>query len=105
RTRMTHQNVPTTFLPGASGFLGHYCLRDLLRRGRRVVAMLRPPLPDSACRLAGLLRDIGVEIEPLQACGQLVLVEGLLPHGLPEPRWGRTDDILNCAASLQLLAQ
>src|SRR6266404_5319346 len=39
---MTHQNVPTTFLPGASGFLGHYCLRDLLRRGRRVVAMLRP---------------------------------------------------------------
>src|SRR5262245_33823508 len=101
---MNLHNVPTTFMAGATGFLGHFVLRDLLHRGRRVAAMLRPPLEKSTRRLGELMRRIDVQIDDYRRCGQLVLVEGQLPDLLPAMTWGRTDDVLNCAASLQLVS-
>lgn len=92
----------TTLFTGATGFLGHYILRDLLRKGERIVAVLRPPLEDGQAKLRTMLRDIGLDVDPFLADGRLLLVPGSLPDDLPEPDWGRTDAILNCAASLSL---
>lgn len=93
---------PTTLLTGATGFLGQFILRDLLQRNRRVVALLRAPLQDTRHRLAGLLRQLNVEVEDYVKSGQLILREGALPDDLPDGHWGPTDDIVACAASLQL---
>lgn len=96
-------NTPTTFMTGATGFLGHFILGDLLNRGRRVVVMVRPPLEQSTRRIEQLLRGIGVDPTEFIDRDQLVLVEGALPDQLPENcDWGPTSDILACAASLQL---
>lgn len=64
--------------------------------------MLRPPLPESKRRLCGLTRQLHFDLVPYIDRGQLVLVPGRLPDELPAPDWGQTDDILSCAASLQL---
>lgn len=101
---MSTGNPRTTFMTGASSFLGHYVLRDLLTRQRRVVAALRHPLAKSARRLAYLLEQIGFDAAPCIASGQLTLVEGALPDHLPEPTWGHTDDVLHNAASLELFS-
>jgi nucleoside-diphosphate-sugar epimerase len=99
------QPPSTTFLTGATGFLGHYVLRDLLLRGRRVVAMLRPPLPASARRLRDMALKIGIETSEYIDRGQLVYCEGALPDALPTGHpWGATIDLVSCAASLQLFS-
>lgn len=98
----SNSSAQTLFLTGATGFLGHFVLRDLLRAGQRVIALLRPPLAESRHRLLSLLEQIGMEADKYLADGGLVLVEGALPGGLPEPSWGHTDAVLHCAASLQL---
>ncbi len=89
-------------MTGATGFLGNFVLRDLLRRGRRVVAVLRSPLAERRERLLGLLQEIGLDARPCIESGQLIITEGALPGNLPEPTWDRTDDILHNAASLEL---
>jgi nucleoside-diphosphate-sugar epimerase len=94
----------TTLMTGATGFLGSFILRDLLRRDRRVVAMLRPPLDASKRRLTDLLAKLDVDVAHETTRGRLLLVSGALPGPLPEPDWGTTDDILACAASLQLFS-
>lgn len=99
---MTAQSLQTTFLTGATGFLGHFVLRELLCRGRRVVVLLRPGLDASLERLAGLMRPLEIDVAEQIDAGRLVAAEGTLPDGLPDPAWGETDDILSCAASLQL---
>ncbi len=91
-------------MTGATGFLGQFVLRDLLLRGRRVVVLLRPPLHESRRRLANLLRPLGAELDDHVQSGRLMLREGALPEDLPDGEWGRTDDILACAASLQLFS-
>lgn len=98
------QHRPTTLMTGVTGFLGQYILRDLLARDRRVVALLRAPLADSRRRLAGLMRPLGVNIEEHIDAGRLILREGALPEDLPDGEWGPTDDIIACAASLQLFS-
>lgn len=99
---LMEEHQPTTLLTGATGFLGQFILRDLLRRNRRVVSLLRAPLQDTRHRLAGLMRQLDVEVEDYVKTGQLVLREGALPDALPDGQWGPTDDIVACAASLQL---
>ena len=98
------QHIPTTFLTGATGLLGHYVLRDLLLKGRRVVAMLRPPIDGARERLGDLLSPLGINLDAYVDDDRLVLVEGALPDELPSPTWGKTDEIVACAASLQLLS-
>jgi len=94
----------TTLMTGATGFLGSFVLRDLLSRGHRVVAMLRAPLDKSRGRLFTLLGQLDLDAKRCLESGQLSLIEGALPDHLPEPTWGRTDDIVHNAASLDLFA-
>ncbi len=94
----------TIFMTGATGLLGHFVLRELLLGGCRVVAMVRRPLLNSQSRLDQLLRQVDSDIDRYLADDRLILIEGDLPHGLPEPTWGSTDEVLSCAASLQLFS-
>jgi len=98
------QHASTILMTGATGFLGQFLLRDLLLRGRRIVAILRAPPASAAERLAGMMQRLGFDVGPYVASGQLLLEHGSLPDELPPPRWGRTDEILSCAASLQLFS-
>jgi len=99
---MSVQADRTTLITGATGFLGVYVLRDLLDRGHRIVALLRPPMDAARRRIEELLGAIGCDGKAAIARGRLLLVEGVLPGRLPEPTWGRTDRILHNAASLEL---
>ena len=92
----------TFFMTGATGFLGQFILRDLLARGQRIVAMLRGPTAEASARLSRQTRDMGSPIDAFLESGQLQIVSGAFPDQLPECTWGRTDAIINCAASLQL---
>ena len=93
---------PTTLLTGATGFLGQFLLRDLLKKGRRVIALVRSEPADGLRRVADLLRPLGVNVDEAVRAGNLLVVSGGLPGRLPEPDWGQTDEIVHCAASLQL---
>lgn len=101
---MIGEHPRTTFMTGSTGFLGHFVLRDLLERGHRMVVLLRAPLAKSRERLLHLLAEIGCDAGPRVESGQLLFVEGALPTDLPEPTWGRTDQILHSAACLELFA-
>ncbi|NLX14864.1 MAG: NAD-dependent epimerase/dehydratase family protein [Phycisphaerales bacterium] len=101
---MNSKYLPTIMMTGTTGFLGQYVLRDFLLRGRRVVAVLRPPLADALPRLTRMLEQIGIDLAPFVESGQFVPVEGSLPDRLPEPDWGPTEAVLHCAASLQLFS-
>lgn len=96
-------NDPILFT-GATGFMGHYVLRDLLRHDRRLVVLVRPPLEAGIQRLTAMLRQIDLGVEDCLASGQLQVVAGHLPDGLPESTWGPTSAIVHCAASLQLFS-
>jgi len=91
-------------MTGATGFLGSFLLRDLLQRGRWIVAMLREPLDENRRRLQHSLQQLGVDLTAYIERGQLVLVAGSLPDRLPDGNGYRVDDILSCAASLQLFS-
>lgn len=97
-------HTATTLLTGATGFLGHFVLKDLLIRGRRIVALLRSPLGESTQRLAAMLSKVDISLDDYVQRGLLILHEGALPDHLPDGEWGLTDDIVSCAASLQLFS-
>ncbi len=94
----------TTFMTGATGFLGMFVLRDLLGRGRRVVAMVREPFEANCERLRDHLSSLGADVSSDVAAGRLGFVRGFLPNGLPGDDVGDVDDVLSCAASLQLFS-
>src|SRR3990172_2956038 len=101
---MTEDQPPRILMTGATGFLGHFVLRELLRRGQHVVAMLRPPVDESLARLTTMMKQVGADADPHLQSRQLQIVEGGLPDSLSEPVWGRTATVVNCAASLQLFS-
>ena len=68
----------TTFMTGATGFLGTYLLRDLLREGRRVLAMVREPLEESRRRLFDGLAALDVDLAPSVEDGRPLLLVGSL---------------------------
>ncbi|RJP35983.1 MAG: NAD-dependent epimerase/dehydratase family protein [Phycisphaerales bacterium] len=92
----------TTFMTGATGFLGAFLVRDLLRRGRRLILMLREPVDESMGRLRQSLEALGADLGAAEASGQLRVVSGSLPDRLPQRLDGPVDDLLSNAASLQL---
>lgn len=98
------KDSPTTFMTGVTGFLGRFVLRDLLVRGRRVVAVLREPLDRSRRRFSANMKDLGIDAARFVDEGRLALVEGSLPDNLPGCTWGQPNDIISCAASLQLFS-
>jgi nucleoside-diphosphate-sugar epimerase len=86
-------------ITGATGFIGHYLLADLLRRGQPCAVLLRPPLADSASRLADLMAELGVDTGHHQRRGELVLLEGDVVRGLPAALGTPVSAVIHVAAS------
>lgn len=96
-----------TLVTGSTGFVGHYVLAALLRRGASCAAMVRSRVGD-AVRLRRLLREIDPspwrtpinesrDARPERA-GDLLIVEGSLPDDLPDLRRHRIGRIVHLAA-------
>ncbi|MEP0841428.1 MAG: SDR family oxidoreductase [Phycisphaerae bacterium] len=85
-------------ITGSTGFVGHYLVAELLRRGRRCAVLLRPPLVGSLGRLGALLGELGVDAASAMAEERLVGLEGDLAEGtLPGDRWS-IDAVVHAAA-------
>lgn len=70
-------------LTGATGFLGHYVLRDYLSRDdTRCRVLVRLPLRRGIAKLAGLLAELGVDAEKEIQSGRLIPLEGELPGSI-----------------------
>ena len=91
-------NPGRLLVTGATGFIGHHVLAELLRRGVRCAAMLRPNLLSSTGRLTDLLADLGVDLDRHTGNGQLLLLEGQLNGTLPRAIGAGIDAVLHMAA-------
>ena len=99
----TPTSLKTTLLTGATGFIGHYVLADLLARGERCLVLLRSPLDRSIRRLADLLAALGVDLERQVLHGRLGFVEGELGSGQTPDLAGRgLCRIVHCAGLTRL---
>lgn len=72
-------------LTGATGFIGHYLLAELLKRRRRCAVLLRPPLDRSRKKLAGLLAHLGLDLDAETAAERFVALPGDLTTGFAWP--------------------
>lgn len=70
---------------GATGFIGHYVLAELLERGQRCAVLLREPVKHSKKRLAGLLTERGIDLDAEIAAERLIIVPGDLCDGFSWP--------------------
>jgi len=86
-------------LTGATGFIGHYLLADLLRRHVRCAVLLRPPLDRSTRRLADMLGELGLDLDELIASGRVVPLTGDVIRGLPDPTGLNIRSIIHTAAA------
>ncbi len=88
------------FLTGATGFLGHYVLADLLANPNVCCrVLLRPPIQDSTTRLRKLLGELGLNLSALIADGRVVVVEGALPESLGVDDIRGADLVLHAAGN------
>ncbi|MFQ5494913.1 MAG: SDR family oxidoreductase [Phycisphaerae bacterium] len=88
------------FLSGATGFLGHYLLAELLTYSHiRCRVLLRPPLSKSSARLDRFLAEIGLNLASLLAAGRVVPVEGELPDSLNPADLNGVDLVLHAAGN------
>lgn len=88
------------FLTGASGFLGHYVLAELLIRPQvRCRVLLRPPVSASSVRLQRLLAALGLDLAALISDNRVVLVEGELPDSLQPEDVAGADLVLHTAGN------
>ena len=95
---------PCTLITGATGFLGHYVLAELLRRRLPCVAIVRPPLVESVSRLEQLLSDLGVNLGQALRYGALRLLEGDLARSSALHLPHRCSRTIHCAASTRFTA-
>ncbi len=103
-TQQTAERCPphTTLVTGATGFIGHYVLAELLSHHQRCVAMLRAPLARSVARLGKLMQPLGIDLEREVAHGRLAFFEGALGAGPIAPRGVRVTRIVHCAGQSRL---
>jgi nucleoside-diphosphate-sugar epimerase/putative sterol carrier protein len=94
--RYTAPEPPSFFLTGATGFLGHHILHELLAAGARVTALVRPPVEASRARLASLLLSLSPGAG-ISAWENLHLIEGSLAGGWDD-RGQRFDAVIHAAA-------
>ncbi len=88
------------FLTGATGFLGHYMLAELLAHPHvRCRVLLRSPVSKSSARLTRLLGEIGLNLPSLIVEGRVAIVEGALPDSLRPADISGVDLILHAAGN------
>jgi nucleoside-diphosphate-sugar epimerase len=88
------------FLTGATGFLGHYVLAELLAQPHvRCRVLLRSPISASSARLDRLLADIGLNLSGLIADKRIVPVEGGLPDSVGPSELSGVDLVLHSAGN------
>lgn len=92
-----HDNA--VILTGATGFLGHYILAELLARGSCCKLLLRPPVERSVARLAGLLSELDVDTERCISDGLIEPLCGELPDALPPTRVDSSAVLIHAAAA------
>jgi nucleoside-diphosphate-sugar epimerase len=86
-------------LTGATGFIGHHLLHELLKRGRDCAITLRPPIEPQLARLARLLRPLGTDLETALDSGDVVPIACDLIDRLPPRSPVRIVSVLHAAAS------
>ncbi|MFQ5424660.1 MAG: SDR family oxidoreductase [Phycisphaerae bacterium] len=90
----------TVFLTGATGFLGHYLLAELLKPPATCCRLLvRSPLGGARRRLAALVAELGLSLDALLTAGRVELVEGALPDAMDVAHLRGVDQIVHAAAS------
>jgi len=87
-------------LTGATGFLGHYLLSEILRNTRAHCRLLITPPMDRDCqRLTRLLRDLDIDFEQQLASGRISFLAGRLPDTLDATGLDGVDCVIHAAAS------
>jgi dihydroflavonol-4-reductase len=88
-----------TLVTGATGFIGHYVLAELLRAGVRCVALIRDA---DAGRLHRLLTEAAPDMRLTP--DRLITIQGELPEKLPQIPGGAVDRVVHIAGSTSFLA-
>ncbi len=88
------------FVTGATGFLGHYLLEELLANPFvRCRVLLRAPIFESSARLGELLADLGLDLTALIAEDRVSPVEGRLPDNISRADIDGVDLIVHAAGN------
>lgn len=87
-------NGDWTLVTGATGFIGHFVLAELLRSGQRCVALVRP---HGSERLLRLLCDAAPDVAPDR--DRLRIAVGALPGALPALAGARIRRVVHVAGS------
>ncbi len=96
---MTREPIEV-LLTGATGFLGHYVLAELLAQPHiRCRVLLRPPVSENSARLDRLLAEIGLNLSALIDDKRVVPVEGELPDSLGSAEFSGVDVVLHVAGN------
>ena len=88
-----------TLITGATGFIGHVLLAELLRRGHACAVLARKSPGATLDTLASLLADLGIDTAALRSAGRLIAIEGSLPDDLPAQLPCQVARIVHSAAS------
>jgi nucleoside-diphosphate-sugar epimerase len=87
-------------LTGATGFLGHYLLREYLSRNDiRCRILVRPPLWRNVSRMTELLAELNVDAGKEIRSGRLLPFEGELPGSIDPAAAQGTTDIVHAVAN------
>lgn len=89
----------TMLLTGATGFLGHYLLAELMRRTSWCVRVLVRQADASAHRLAKLLKDLEWDLGELQRQGRVEIVQGRLPQPFDAASLRGVETVVHAAGS------
>jgi nucleoside-diphosphate-sugar epimerase len=87
-----------TLLTGATGFIGHRVLAELLRDGRRCAVTVRAPSGRSIGKLTALLADFELDVDAAIADGRLLPIECDLRQGMPIVAGVEFRDVVHAAA-------
>ena len=78
-----HGEQPYLMITGGTGFVGSMLLGELLKRGHPCMVLVRHPVPDRRSLLIKLLGNQGIDAPRLFENGQMCVLGGELPGGLP----------------------
>ena len=93
-------------LTGATGFLGHYVLAEILARKEVACRLLVRMSPDAAkSRLSALVAPLGVNLRAHLASGRVEVVAGRLPEEIGGDALAGVDQIIHAAASTSFRRQ